>query len=196
MKSSWSLKLKINSFTFVLHSNLKLVINMDVFEAIYTRRSIRRYSEKEINSEIVNKIIHAGMYAPSAVNKQPWHFIVFDKPETKNAIMEIHRSSLMLEDANKAIAVCFDENLQHADGFGLLDCSAAIQNMLLAAHALELGACWIGIFPRAARMEGLKKIFKLPANIIPLAVISLGYPAETKDKPDRIKKERIHYESW
>ena len=169
---------------------------MDLLEAIFTRRSIRRYSDKDIENEIVDKIIHAGMYAPSAVNKQPWHFVVFDKLETRNAIMEVHRSSLMLAKAKKAILVCFDENLQHDDGFGLLDCSAATQNMLLAAHALGLGSCWIGIYPRQARMEGLKKIFKLPDSIIPFAVISLGYPAENKETPDRIKPERIHYESW
>jgi len=169
---------------------------MDVLEAVFTRRSIRRYSDKEIENEIVDKIIHAGMYAPSAVNKQPWHFIVFDKLETRNAIMEVHKSSMMLAEANKAILVCFDVNLQHDDGFGLLDCSAATQNMLLTAHAHEIGSCWIGIYPREARMEALKKIFKLPENIVPFAVISLGYPAETKEMPDRIKPERIHFESW
>lgn len=169
---------------------------MDVLEAIFTRRSIRSYSDKEIENKIVNKIIHAGMYAPSAVNKQPWHFIVFEKPETRKAIIQVHKSSSMLEKAKKAILVCFDENLQHDDGYGLLDCSAATQNMLLAAHTLGLGSCWIGIYPRKARMESLKEIFKLPDNIIPFAVISLGYPAETKEIPDRIKPEKIHHESW
>lgn len=169
---------------------------MDAIEAIFTRRSIRRYSDKEIKNEIVDKIIHAGMYAPSAVNKQPWHFIVFEKAETKNAIMDVHRSSLMLAEAKKAILVCYDENLQHDEGYGLLDCSASTQNMLLTAHALGIGSCWIGIYPREKRMEGLREIFKLPGNIIPFAVISLGYPAETKETPDRIKPERIHFESW
>jgi nitroreductase len=169
---------------------------MDVLQAIFTRRSIRRYSDKEIDNKTVDKIIHAGMYAPSAVNKQPWHFIVFEKKETCNAIMEIHKSAIMLAEAKKSILICFDENLQHDDGYGLLDCSAAAQNMLLAAHAIGLGACWIGIYPRKNRMEGLRTIFRLPDNIIPLAVISLGYPAEIKETPDRIKPERIHYESW
>jgi nitroreductase len=169
---------------------------MDLFEAIFTRRSIRRYSDKEIDNKIVDKIILAGMYAPSAVNKQPWHFIVFDKIETRNAIMEVHRSSMMLAEANKAILVCYDEKLQHDDGYGLLDCSAATQNMLLAAHALGIGSCWIGIYPRQTRMERLKEIFNLPDNIVPFALISLGYPAEIKESPDRLKPERIHNESW
>jgi nitroreductase len=169
---------------------------MDVFEAIFTRRSIRRYSDKEIEKEIVDKIIRAGMYAPSAVNKQPWHFIIFDKTETRNAIMDVHRSSLMLKEAKKAILVCFDVNLQHDDGYGLCDCSAATQNMLLAAHALGIGSCWIGIYPREARMEALKQIFNLPENVEPFAIISLGYPAETKETPDRIKPDRIHTETW
>ncbi|MGD2034272.1 MAG: nitroreductase family protein [Bacteroidales bacterium] len=169
---------------------------MDVLEAIFTRRSIRRYSDKEIDTKIVDKIIHAGMYAPSAVNKQPWHFIVFEKEETCRAIMEVHRSSSMLSEANKSILVCVDENLQHDEGYGLLDCSAATENMLLAAHALGLGACWIGIFPRKNRMDGVKTIFNLPDHVLPLAIVSLGYPAETKDTPDRIKPDRIHYEHW
>ncbi len=169
---------------------------MDVLEAIFTRRSIRRYSDKAVNNGIVDKIIHAGMYAPSAVNKQPWHFIVFEKVETRKAIMEVHKSSGMLAGAKKAVLVCVDEDLQHDEEYGLLDCSAATQNMLLAAHAQGLGACWIGIYPRKTRIDGLRKIFNLPDHIIPLSVISLGYPAEVKETPDRIKSERIHRETW
>jgi nitroreductase len=169
---------------------------METLDAIYTRRSIRRYSEKKIDAEIVDKILMAAMYAPSAVNKQPWHFIIFEKPGTCRAIMEIHKSSQMLGEAQKAILVCFDSRLQHDEGYGVIDCSAATQNILLAAHALGLGACWIGICPRQNRMDALRKIFNLPENIIPFSVVSLGYPAEVKNQPQRFRKERIHYETW
>jgi nitroreductase len=169
---------------------------MELFEAIYTRRSIRRYSQKKIENNLVDKIIYAGMYAPSAVNKQPWHFIIFDSKDTRKAIVKIHRNASMLKDADKAILVCYDEKLQHDEGYGVIDCSAAVQNMLLAAHALEIGACWIGIYPRKERIEHLKKIFKLPEYIVPFALISLGYPAESKSTPDRIKLDRIRREHW
>lgn len=169
---------------------------MEVFEAIYTRRSIRRYSEKKIENEIVDKIIHAGMYAPSAVNKQPWHFIVFRDREIREAIMKVHPNSRMLKGSPAGILICYDEVLQHDKGYGPVDCSAATQNMLLAAHALGIGSCWVGIYPREQRMADLKKIFDLPARITPFAVIALGYPAEEKTTPDRIRPERIHYERW
>ncbi len=169
---------------------------MELFEAIYTRRSIRRYSQKKIENNLVDKIIYAGMYAPSAVNKQPWHFIVFENADTKKAIVQIHKSSYMLNEADKAILVCYDESLQHDEGYGPIDCAAAVQNMLLAAHALELGACWIGIYPRKERIRHLKKIFNLPDPIVPFALISLGYPNETKSTPDRIKSDRIRKELW
>ena len=169
---------------------------MDVFDAIFTRRSIRRYSEKEIERETVDKIIQTGMYAPSAVNKQPWHFIVFRDQETCKAIIEVHPNASMLKGAKAAILICYDETLQHDVGYGPVDCSAATQNMLLAAHALDLGACWVGVYPRENRIASLKTIFNLPREIIPFAIISLGYPDEIRETPNRINRERIHLEKW
>jgi nitroreductase len=169
---------------------------MELFEAIYTRRSIRSYSTEKIGKEKVDKIIRAGMYAPSAVNKQPWHFIVFDDIASRRAIMEVHKSASMLAEAQKVILICFDENLQHDDGYGVIDCSVATQNMLLAAHALGLGACWVGIYPRKNRMDAVHHIFNLPGQIIPFSIISLGYPDEKKETPDRFKQDRIHIGKW
>jgi nitroreductase len=136
------------------------------------------------------------MYAPSAVNKQPWHFIIIENKDTCKAIIKIHQNAAMLNQADKAILVCYDEKLQHDEGFGPIDCSAAVQNMLLAAHALDIGACWIGVYPRKERMHNIKKIFGLPEHVVPFALISLGYPAEIKSTPDRIKSDRIRRERW
>jgi nitroreductase len=169
---------------------------MDLFETIFTRRSIRRYSDQPIEKEKVDKILRAGMYAPSAVNKQPWHFIVFKGIVIRQKIMEIHKNSAMLAEAKMAILICFDEKLQHDDGYGVIDCSAATQNMLLAAHALRLGACWIGIYPRENRVEALHNIFKLPKHVVPFAVIALGYPSEKREIKERFNEDRIHYEKW
>jgi nitroreductase len=191
-----SIKLEIYSYNFVAAKVLKRTITMEALDAILTRRSIRRYSDKKITDETVNKILEAGMYAPSAVNKQPWHFIVFSEKQKCIAITEIHKSASMLMEAQMAILICYDEKLQHDEGYGVIDCSAATENMLLAAHALGLGACWVGICPRKNRMDGLKNIFGMPENIIPFAIISLGYPAETRTTLKRFNIGRVHKEKW
>jgi len=169
---------------------------MEALEAIFTRRSIRRYSDTKIENAIVDKILQAAMYAPSAVNKQPWHFIVFEDESKRTAIMQFHQNAKMLEKAQKCILVCYDEKLQHDEGYGIIDCSAATQNILLTAHALGLGACWVGLHPRQNRVDAIHKLFQLPEHIIPFSLISLGYSAETKSTPDRFKPDRIHYEKW
>lgn len=169
---------------------------MDISEVIFNRRSIRRYTNQNVDDATVREIIHAGMYAPSASNKQPWHFIVFSERPTKEAIMAVHPHAAMLSQAKKGILVCFDEQLQHGPGYGAIDCSAATQNMLLMAHLLGLGACWIGVCPRQERMKAIGEIFHLPDHMVAFSIVSLGYPAQTKEKPDRTNPERIHFEQW
>jgi nitroreductase len=168
----------------------------DVIEAILNRRSIRKYSGKNIPDDQLELLLKAAMYAPSAVNKQPWHFIIFRDAEIRKKIVEYHPNAAMLPGADAGILVCYDENLQHDVGYGPVDCSAATQNILLAAHAMGLGAVWVGIYPRQNRIEATHRLFSLPQNIQPFSMISLGYPAEKKPFPERFKKERIHYEKW
>ena len=169
---------------------------MDIFNAILNRRSIRKYSDKTIRDDQIEKLLKAAMYAPSAVNKQPWHFIIFREKNTIDKICEVHPNASMLHQADLGILICYDEKLQHDEGYGPVDCSAATQNLLLAAHGEGLGACWIGIYPRSKRIETLHKLFNLPEHLIPFSVVSLGYPAESKDIPERYKKDRIHHEKW
>lgn len=169
---------------------------MDLFDALYQRRSIRKYTQEVISDTDIEKIIEAGMYAPSAVNKQPWHFIVFRNRKTTESILKVHPNASMLRQSDAGILVCFDKNLQHDEGYGPIDCSAATQNMLLAAHGFGFGACWIGIYPRENRIKSLHKLFDLPEHVVPFAVISVGYPNEVKQKPERYKKDRIHIEKW
>ena len=169
---------------------------MDALEAIFNRRSIRQYKTDRISDTNIEMMLKAGMYAPSAVNKQPWHFIVFRNPEIMKRIMAFHTNASMLNHANVAILVCWDEHLQHDEGYGPVDCAAATQNILLAACSLGIGSVWVGIYPRMQRMESMHSLFELPDHIKPFAIISLGYPAERKPMPDRFKKERIHFEKW
>jgi nitroreductase len=170
---------------------------MNGIDIILSRRSIRKYKKGiEVSDNQLQEILKAAMYAPSAVNKQPWHFIVFTETEKINAIVELHPGSAMMQSASKNILVCWDETLEHDKGYGILDCSAAVQNMLLAAHSMNLGACWIGIHPREKRMEEVARLFNLPEHIKPLAIVSLGYSDEEKRIPERFKPERIHFEKW
>ena len=167
-----------------------------MLDLIKKRRSIRHFSSQKIESVKIEAILTAAMYAPSAVNKQPWHFVVIDDRQLMRKFMEIHPSSKMLETAQIAILVCGDQLQQHDAGYWIADCGAATENILLSATSLELGSCWVGIYPREARMKATKEIFSLPDHIEPFALIALGYPAEEKSTPERFHKEKIFYNQW
>jgi nitroreductase len=163
---------------------------------ILSRRSIRKYNGKQIPDTDIQEILKAAMFAPSAVNCQPWHFIVTSSKELFESIMKIHPYASFLMDASHAILVCGDENLQHDIGYYQLDCSAATQNILLSSHSMGIGSCWIGIEPRIERKEKFKSLFKLPEHIQPFALISLGYTDKVKSTPDRYKADRVHHDHW
>ena len=169
---------------------------MELYEGIITRRSIRRFRSEPIKKEEVEDIVRAGMYAPSAVNCQPWHFVIVDDPALFEKIMEVHPYSKMLREAQYAIMVCGDQDLEHAPGYWSVDCGAATQNILLAAHSKGIGSVWLGLHPREERKEGMRKLFDLPGHIQPFSLVALGYPDEQKEVPDRFKEERIHYNRW
>ncbi len=161
-----------------------------------TRRSIRKYTETPPDDETVRKMLEAAMFAPSAMNKQPWEFILFHDQEKYRRIVEVHPGGKMLLGAAGAIAVCCDMARVHDPGYMPVDCAAATQNILLAAHGLGLGACWIGIHPRENRIELLKELFKLPPHIHPFAIVAYGCPAEEKEMPERFDESKIHHGGW
>jgi len=169
---------------------------MDAIDAILTRRSIRKYKKKTITEEILQKLLQAAFSAPSAGNQQPWHFVILDDRKILNVIHTFHPSARMLTEADKAILVCGDLNLEKFKGFWMIDCAAAAENILLAAHSLGLGACWLGLYPREGRVAGMRKLLRLPTHIIPFALISLGYPAEIKPREERYNTSRIHQNKW
>lgn len=169
---------------------------MDGYETITTRRSIRSYIDKEITDETIKKLIEAAVSAPSAGNQQPWQFIIIDDQKIFDELIKIHPASKMLKKANKAILVCGDLNLETYKGYWMIDCSAATQNILLAAHSKNIGSCWIGIYPREERIKLLQKILATPENIIPFSMISLGYTEEKTCTVDRYEEKRIHYNKF
>lgn len=169
---------------------------MSFIDTLLSRRSIRKYTDQYVNDEQVGLMLKAAMYAPSAGNQQVWHFVVLREKETLNKVVEFQPFAQMLPHASVAVCVCADLSLETKEGYWMVDCSAATENLLLAAHSLGLGAVWLGIYPRPERMAGLKELLNLPENIQPFSLISIGYPAEEKKMPNRFKSDRIHTERW
>jgi len=169
---------------------------MDAIEAILTRRSVRKYSKKPISEKVINELLEAAMSAPSAGNEQPWHFIIIDDPNILSKVPTFHNHALMLKNASVAILVCGDMNLDEHQGMWIQDCSAATQNMLIAIRAKNLGAVWLGIYPREERIKGMIELLNLPKNIMPFSLISIGHPTEDQGRVDRYNKSRIHHNKW
>lgn len=170
---------------------------MNTFDAIINRRSIRLYKNLPVPGEMFEKIIKAGMYAPSAMNLQPWDFIIFNTPESVAKCAEaVKHGETILKQTPAAILVCGDNKTEQNIDYVIQNCSAAIQNMLLQIHEMELGACWIAVYPLEDVITNLRNTFGIPGHIIPVALISIGYPAEEKSAEDRYRKEKIHFNKW
>ncbi len=169
---------------------------MDAIEAILSRRSIRRYTPQPVSEETVKLLLEAAMSAPSAGNEQPWHFIVITDRRLLDEIPRFHPYADMLREAQVAILVCGDTERERYAGHWVQDCSAATQNLLLAAHACGLGAVWVGIYPVEERIRRFQKLFGLPTHVIPLALIPFGHPGERIPPARRLEQARIHVNRW
>lgn len=170
---------------------------METMKAILERRSIRRYTDKEISKESMEQILKAAMYAPSGGNQQPWEFILIRNKETMAKIQEFHAYSKMLGEANVAVVVCGNKEKLRFPALWEQDCSAATQNILLAAKDLGIGSCWLGVYPEQPRTDQLAELLGCPSHVVPFGIVSLGYPAVEKEVPqDRFNKEAIHEEKW
>lgn len=169
---------------------------MELLEAIFTRRSIRKYSGHPLSEEQLETIIKAGCAAPSAHNRQPWHFVVVRKPENLAEIAKQHPYAKMLPEAGCGIVVCGDKRAQGEVGFMIEDCSAAIENMLLAVTGLGLGAVWCGLYPITKLTHMMTSLLDLPGDIVPVGLVVIGNKGEEKEKANRFDPAKIHYEKW
>ncbi|MGE5396839.1 MAG: nitroreductase family protein [Chitinophagales bacterium] len=166
-------------------------------KAIKNRRSIRRYTSQPVTDEQVKLLLEAAMYAPSAGNEQPWQFIVIRDRDLLDQVPNYHPHSSMIKQASVAVLVCADTRLSKYDvDYWIQDCSAATENLLLEVQELGLGAVWLGVYPREERMKGLRQLFKIPEDIIPFALVPVGYPAEQKKSENRYHEDRVHYNYW
>jgi nitroreductase len=167
-------------------------------ESIFTRRSVRSYSRQDVGDDLVRDLLEAAMAAPSAVARDPWRFVVIRDHSVLVSIAEGLPNGKMLPDASVGIAVCGELAAAHRSQLSYLlqDCSAATENILLAASALGLGACWLGVHPREDRIRHVSRVLDLPEGILPVAVIAIGWPAEAPPARTRYSEAYVHHDRW
>lgn len=166
--------------------------------SIFTRRSIRRYTTQIVEQEKIEKILRAGMQAPSAHNQQPWEFIVVQNKERLQELSKLGLYTSSIAHSPVSIVILGNEDYMKKPSMWEQDLGAATQNMLLEVTELNLGAVWLGVAPDEEKMNFVKEIFNLPDNIKPYAVISIGYTLEDQENKfiDRYKEDRVHYEKY
>ena len=168
-----------------------------VLDNIMTRASVRAFKKDPIPDNDINVLLKAGMAAPTALNAQPWHFVVIRDRDMLRALADVSQYTGMLADAPLAIAVCGDMTKKATSDEGiywLQDCCAATENILLAAHSMGLGATWLGGYPVESRYKQDIKVLKLPDNLIPVSIIAIGYPAVQVAPKDKWHPDNVSYE--
>ena len=193
-----SVRLASNKTTTEKSADAGQLVNAEqaVLDNIATRTSIRDYEARPVEQAKVDKMLRAAMAAPTAMNKQPWHFVVVSQRSVLDALSGANPYAKMLKKAPLAIVVCGDtEKMIEGGGrdFWIQDASAATENLLLAAHAMGLGAVWTGAYPSEERSNSIKKVLSLPDNLIPLNMVVIGYPAEHPQPKDKFKEANISY---
>ncbi|MBD5356003.1 MAG: nitroreductase family protein [Bacteroides sp.] len=169
-----------------------------VINNIMTRTSVRQFTSQAISKDTLDIIVKAGMAAPTAMNKQPWAFVVVTEREVLDSLEVVHPYS-NLKTATAAIIVCGDMKKTSEDfarEYWVQDCSAATENILLAAHAYGLGAVWCGVYPNPNVIPEVKRVLGIPQGVTPLNIISMGYPAAESQPKDKWNPENVHYQKW
>lgn len=168
---------------------------MNIFKS---RRSIRKFTLEAIPPDVINAILEDAMSGPSAMRKDPWEFIVLTDKKILEDVSAFLPHGALLKDAACGIIVCGDIDKAHvnSESYMLQDVSAAIENLLLSAESRNIGSCWLGVHPRVERIESISKYFALPSNIIPVAVIALGFKGETKSPETRFDINKVHYNGF
>ncbi|MDR1401926.1 MAG: nitroreductase family protein [Puniceicoccales bacterium] len=165
-------------------------------EAILSRHSVRDFKDGEITDGTLEKLLHAGMAAPSAMHSSPWHFIAVTERGRLDGIAGIHPYANMSLKASAGILVCGEPEREALEEFFDQNCAAAVENILIAASDLKLGAVWVGIYPNGTHVEKFTKYFNLPKNIVPFAWIPMGQPRTPAKEDNRFDSSRVHFNSW
>ncbi len=172
--------------------------SMDTLEAIATRRSVRSYTDQKVSEEQIQTILKAAMQAPSAHNKQPWEFVVVtEKEKIANVTPNIAKYAPYAKNAPLAILTCYDSQKEKSIAYGMQDLGAVNQNILLAVHALGLGAVWTGVTPEDEKeVAAWKEYFKLPAHIIPVSYVLIGYAKKQPEQKYYYAEAKVHRNEW
>ena len=170
---------------------------MDIIQAIYKRRSIRKYLDKQVEKNKIITLIKAATAAPTAVNCQPWEFIIVNQKEKLDELKE----QLVFARYNAPVAIVVCGNMKLAlkgqdHELWIQDCSAAIENILIAAANIGLGSVWIGIYPIESRIKILKEIFNIPEYVTPLGIVYIGYSAEEQEPRTRYNEKRVYWQEY
>ncbi len=168
----------------------------EAIDVILTRRSIRAYLDTPISEPLIKTLVHCGMSAPSAHNRRPFNFITITNKDVRVALKTKSMFGKMMEEAPLVIAVCGDKLKQPIHDFLIEDCAAATENILLAAHALGLGAVWIGVYSLTGWQKFIIKTLKIPEHVVPVSLIAIGYPNQTRKDRDRFEQDKWHQETW
>ena len=174
-------------------------ITKDTLYVIHARKSVRNYTGEPVNKTQLETLVKAGMAAPSAMDKRPWAFIIITDKKTLETLAEGSPYSRMIVSAGAAIVVCglMDKTVDGpAQEFWVQDCSAATENILLAAEHMGLGAVWTGMYPIQERMQYVQKTLGIPANVIPLNIIAVGYPTGVDQPKNKFDQSAIHWDKW
>lgn len=167
---------------------------MEFFDVVKERRSIRHYEEGfVVPFDDIKKILEAGMFAPSAMRRFPWEFLVITDQVILQKIEKEHQYASFASSAGVMIAVCEKESVSHA-GMGVLDVAMASQNIMLAAHALGYGTCFCGVYPETH--EKFNELLQVPKDVRVIGLISLGKPIEIKPTPARYNELKVHVNRW
>ncbi|GHT55145.1 NAD(P)H nitroreductase [Bacteroidia bacterium] len=162
----------------------------EVLSTIFSRKSVRNFTDKKVSKEDLELLLKAGMAAPSGKDRRPWDFFVISNKEILDKMAEELPFAKMLKNVNHAIIVCGDSD---KSDYWFLDCSAATQNILLAAEAMGLGSTWTAAYPYRERIEVIKKNIEIQKNITPLNIIPIGYPKGIEERKDKWDPSRVHW---
>ncbi len=169
---------------------------METIQAILTRRSIRRFEDRDIPADTEHMLLQTGMQAPSAADARPWQMVVIRERRTMTALADAMPGCDMLREATLGVLVCAEPAREQIPGFWPQDCSCATEHILLAAHDAGLGGCWVGLYPVEDRVRAVREALDIPGDIIPFALCAMGYPAEKLPPEDRFDESLIHREKW
>lgn len=176
-----------------------LSADRDTLSVIHARKSVRNYADKPVSQDLLITLVKAGMAAPTAADKRPWAFVAVTDRAQRLALAEALPYGKMLTQAGGAIVVCGIPSRSmpgKESEYWIQDCSAASENILLAAEALGLGGVWVGVHPVAGRVAAVRKVLSLPMSVVPLNVLSLGYPTGMEKPKDKYDPSAIHWNRW